>query len=68
MDGDWTLTKTKLLQLATYRGGSLIIFQDENRSGVKGSAEKNSEEKEFAVKRIQKRIQRKRDPEKSDPE
>ena len=29
MEGDWTPTKTNLLQLATYRGGSLIFFQDE---------------------------------------
>ena len=29
MEGDWTPTKTKLSQLATYRGGSLICFQDE---------------------------------------
>ena len=29
LEEDWTPTKTKLLQLATYRGGSLIFFQDE---------------------------------------
>ena len=28
LEGDWTPTKTKLLQLTTYRGGSLISFQD----------------------------------------
>ena len=30
LEEDWTPTKTKLLQLATYRGGSLIFFQDES--------------------------------------
>ena len=29
LEGDWTPTKTKLLQPATYRGGSLIFFQDD---------------------------------------
>ena len=28
LEGDWTPSKTKLLQLAIYRGGSLIFFQD----------------------------------------
>ena len=28
LEGDWTPTKTKLLQLTTYRGGSLISLQD----------------------------------------
>ena len=28
MEGDWTPTKTYLSQLTTYRGGSLIFFQD----------------------------------------
>ena len=31
MEGDWTPTKTYLSQLTTYRGGSLIFFQDKNR-------------------------------------
>ena len=30
LEEDWTPTKTKLLQLTTYRGGSLISFQDKN--------------------------------------
>ena len=29
LERDWTPTKTKLLQLATYRGGSLIFIQDD---------------------------------------
>ena len=29
LEGDWTPTKTKLLHLTTYRGGSLIFFQDQ---------------------------------------
>ena len=33
LEGDWTPTKTKLLQPATYRGGSLIVFQDERKHG-----------------------------------
>ena len=28
LEGDWTPTKTYLSQLTTYRGGSLIFFQD----------------------------------------
>ena len=32
LEGDWTPTKTKLLQLTTYRGGSLISFQDKRIS------------------------------------
>ena len=31
LEGDWTPTNTKLSQLATYRGGSLIFFQDERQ-------------------------------------
>ena len=30
LEGDWTPTKTNLSQLATYRGGSLIFFQDKS--------------------------------------
>ena len=39
MEGDGTLTKTKLLQLITYRGWSLIFFQDEHTLEHIGSAD-----------------------------
>ncbi|MDY4194453.1 MAG: hypothetical protein SOY03_09200, partial [Bariatricus sp.] len=32
LEGDWTPTKTYLSQLTTYRGGSLIFFQDKNHN------------------------------------
>ena len=39
LEGDWTPTKTKLSQLTTYRGGSLIFFQDERDPAVKEKAD-----------------------------
>ena len=34
LEGDWTPTKTYLSQLTTYRGGSLIFFQDKHISYI----------------------------------